>query len=37
MRSRAATPKNLDWWKSRIATDRSVIKYWDFPAPNIRS
>jgi hypothetical protein len=23
--------KNLDWWKNRIATDRSVIKYWDFP------
>jgi hypothetical protein len=23
---------SLDWWKNRIATDRSVIKSWDFPA-----
>src|SRR3954447_15913362 len=23
--------QNLDWWKNRIATDRKVIKHWDFP------
>jgi hypothetical protein len=22
--------KDLEWWKNRIATDRSMIKYWDF-------
>ncbi|MET0450252.1 MAG: M15 family metallopeptidase [Mycobacterium sp.] len=23
--------EDLEWWKRRINTDRSVLKYWDFP------